>query len=431
MKSEIKKLGKSEIEIKASIPWSDWKNFIGKAVEEISKDVKIKGFRPGKAPKDMVEQKVGKGPVLEAAARKAIQKTYPEAVAQEKVEALGSPRIEITKLAEGNELEYTAVTATMPEIVMKPWQKEIKKINKNHKNKKSEVTDDELQNELEKLAKSRVKLVTVNREARKGDSVEVSFQVLRNGVPIENGTSRNHPMVLGSGAFIPGFEDNIIGMKEQEEKEFELKFPDKYHDKNLEGKPATFKVKVNLVQDRQTPEISDDFAKSLGKFENLEALKKNMRDGLLEEKNEKQKEKRRTDFLDKLVDLMEVELPEILVHAETHKMIDEFRSQIQGMGMEMEAYLEKMKKTEEDLEKEWSSQAEKRVKASLALEQIAKIMEITVSSKDIEEEMNKIMQSYKSVKDVEKNIDMERLYNYVKGNKLNEEVFKYLENLDK
>lgn len=429
MNVSLKKLGKSEVEIKVSIPWGEWQAFTEKAAEEISQDVKIKGFRPGKAPKNMVEQKVGKGSVLETAARKAIQKTYPEAIQKEKIEALGSPQIEITKLAEGNELEYTAVTATMPEVIIKSWQKEIQKINKNHNNKKNETTEEEVVKELERLAKSRVKLVTVNREARKGDSVEISFQVSRAGVPIENGTSRNHLMVLGSGAFIPGFEDNIIGMKEQEEKEFELKFPDKYHDKNLEGKPATFKVKVNLVQDRQTPEISDDFARSLGKFENLEALKKNLRDGLLEEKKEKQKEQRRTDFLDKLVDLMEIELPEILLHAETHKMIEEFKSQIQGMGMEMEAYLQNMKKTEEDLEKEWSSQAEKRVKASLALEEIAKIMNITVPSKDIEEEMNKILQSYKNVKDAEKNIDMERLYNYVKGNLTNEKVFRYLENM--
>lgn len=429
MNVNVKKIGKSEVEIKVSIPWGEWQAFTEKAAEEISQDVKIKGFRPGKAPKNMVEQKVGKGSVLETAARKAIQKTYPEVIQQEKIEALGSPQIEITKLAEGNELEYTAVTAIMPEVIIKSWQKEIQKINKKAKDKKTEISEEELAKELERLAKSRVKLVTVNREARKGDSVEISFQVLRAGVPIENGTSRNHPMVLGSGAFIPGFEENIFGMKEQEEKEFELKFPDKYHDKNLEGKPATFRVKLNLVQDRQTPEISDDFAKSLGKFEDLEALKKNMREGLLEEKKEKQKEQRRTDFLDKLVGLMEVELPELLVHAETHKMIEEFKSQIEGMGMAMEDYLQKMKKTEEDLEKEWSSQAEKRVKASLALEEIAKIMNITVPSKDIEEEMNKIMQSYKNVKDMEKNIDMERLYNYVKGNKLNEEVFRYLENL--
>lgn len=429
MNIEIKKIPKSKTQIDISLAWEEWKNFIDKAAADLSQDVKIKGFRPGKAPKDMVEQKVGKGAILDAAARKAIQKTYPEIIEQKKVEAIGSPEIEILKVAEGNDLEYRAITDCMPEVTIKSWQKGIQKINKTYQDKKNEVTDEEVAKETARLAKSRVKLVTVTRAAQKGDSVEISFQVLRAGVPIENGTSRKQPMILGAGAFIPGFEENIIGMKEQEEKEFELSFPEKYHAKDLAGKPATFKVKVNLVQDRQTPAVDDAFAKSLGKFENLAALEKSVRDGLAEEKKDKQKEQQRTDFLDKLVELMEVELPDALVRAETQKMIDEFKGQIEGMGMQMEAYLEKMQKTAADLEKDWQAQAEKRVKASLALEQIAKNIEMTVPSQDIEEEMNKIMQSYKNIKDIEKNIDMERLYNYVKGNLTNEKVFKYLENL--
>lgn len=429
MNIEIKKIPQSRMEIKVSLPWENWKSFIDKAAEEVSQDVKIKGFRPGKAPKNIVEQKVGKGAILEAAARRAINKTYPEAVKTEKIDGIGSPEIEILKLAEGNELEYKAITAVMPEMTIRAWQKEIQKINKNYQNEKIEVADEDVAKEIEKLAKGRVKLVTVNRAAQKGDSVEIDFQVIRGGAPIENGTSHNHPMVLGASAFIPGFEENIIGMKEQEEKEFELVFPEKYHAKDLAGKAAIFKVKVNLVQDRQLPAIDDAFVKSLGNFENLAALRNNIREGLAEEKKEKQKEKRKTDFLDKLIDLTKAELPEILVRVETRKMIEEFRSQIESMGMQLDDYLQKMKKKEEDLEKEWEKQAEKRVMASLILEQIAKDSELSVSGKDIEAEMNKILQNYKNIKDLEKNIDMERLYNYARGVLLNEKVFEYLENL--
>lgn len=451
MNIETKKLPKSELEIKIIIPWKEWKNFIDKAVSEISKDIKIKGFRPGKAPRDIIEQKVGKNTILDSAAKKAINKTYADAISREKIDAIGSPRVEILKLAEGNDLEYKAETAVMPEITMKPWKKDIEKVNKDYKNKKMEISDKEMENELKKIANSRVKLITVNREIRKGDSAEIDFQVSRNNVPIENGTSKKHPLVLGSNVFIPGFEENIIGMKEKEEKEFELQFPDKYHDKNLAGKPATFKVKVNLVQERQTPEINDNFAKSLGKFENLENLKNNVKKGLLNEKEKKKKEQKRTELIEKLIEVMEVDVPETLIHSELHKMIEEFKRQLQGMGMTLDAYLDKMpikdrsqsktgqfidgakissgKKTKEDLEREWIPQAEKRIKSYMALEKIAKELDIRLSSDKIEEEMNKTLQYYKNVKDLEKNIDTARLYNHIKETLTNEEVFRYLERL--
>ncbi|HDH07841.1 MAG TPA: hypothetical protein ENG89_02380, partial [Candidatus Moranbacteria bacterium] len=198
MNIETKKLPKSELEIKITVPWKEWKDFIGKAVSKISKDIKIKGFRPGKAPRGMIEKKVGKNTILDAAAKETINKTYKDAISKEKIDAMGSPRIEILKLAEGNDLEYKANTAVMPEITMTPWKKDIEKINKDYKSKKTEISNEEMDNELKKLANSRVKLVTVNREAKKGDSAEIDFQVSRNNVPIENGSSKNHPLVLGS-----------------------------------------------------------------------------------------------------------------------------------------------------------------------------------------------------------------------------------------
>jgi trigger factor len=429
MQFEIKKLPKSEMEIKVSIPWEEWKVFWNEAGKEFSKEVKIKGFRPGKAPDNLVEQKVGKGNILEKAAEKAIQKNYGEILAKEKIEALGAPQVEILKISQGGELEFKIKTQVMPEVKLGAWQESIKKINKDYKGKEIKVEEDDIKKELERLANSRVKLVTVNREAKNGDSVEIDFDVIQEGVNIENGSGRKHPLILGKGVFIPGFEENIAGMKANEEKEFELNFPEGYHAKNLAGKSAVFRVRMKLVQERQMPEINDDFAKSLGKFENLEALKKNIEEGIALEKKEKQKEERRNNFLDKLLEVMEAELPEILVHEELHKMINEFEMQMSGMGMEFENYLSQVKKTKEDLEKEWKPQAEKRIKAAMVLEKVAKDEEIKVANEKIEEEMNKTMKYYEGVKDLDKNINMERLYNYVKGMLTNEEVFKMLEKI--
>lgn len=429
LKKEITKLPNSELEIKVIVPWEEWKIFLDQAFENFSKELKIPGFRPGKAPKNLVEKQVGKGNIFQDAAEKAIQKTYADILDKDKIDAIGAPKAEILKLAEGNELEYKIVTAVIPEVKMKEWKSAIKKINEKFKGEKVEVSDEEIEKEINKIAESRAKLVTVNREAKNEDSVLVDFSVLREGVPIENGTSKNHPLILGKGVFIPGFEENIIGMKEKEEKKFTLKFPDEYHEKSLAGKEANFRVKLNLVQERQISEINDDFAKSLGKFENLEKLKGSIREGMIEEKEKEAKEKRRSEFLENLINLSETELPEVLVQSELSKMFQEFEMQLAQMGMDLDSFLEKMKKTKEDLEKEWRIQSEKRVKSALILEVIAKEQDIKVENEKVEEEMNKTLQYYKKEKDLEKNIDLGRLYDYTKGALTNEKVFDYLEKM--
>lgn len=428
--TEIKKLPKSKIGFEVAVAWEKWKGFIDQAVKEISEEIKIQGFRPGKAPRNLVEQKVGKEAILNNASEKAVQKSYLDFVLSEKLETIGSPKVEIKEIKEGGGLKYAVQVAVMPEVKVKSdYKKSIQKINEDFSKKPNEVKDDEVELELEKLANSRVKLVTVLREARKNDNVEIDFTALQNGVPIENGTSKKHNLILGRGVFIPGFEENLIGMKGGEEKEFELSFPGEYHNKNLAGKPATFKVKLNLVQERQTPEMTDEFAKSLGNFENLEALKKNIREGLLHEQEHKAKDEKRIQYLDSIAKNSEIDLPEVLVQEEIKIMLGEFEQQIQSMGMNIDDYLSKIKKDKKELAKDWEGQAQKRVVSALALKEIAKEETIEAKSDEIEAEINKVLQYYKNVKDLEKNIDMERLYNYSKSNLENEKVFEYLEKL--
>lgn len=425
--SEIKKLPNSEMEINVVVPWAQWEKFIDKAVKQFSEEIKVEGFRAGKAPRNMVEQKVGTMALLDQAAQLAIRETYGKILEEKKIDAIGSPKAEIKKLAEGNDLEYVIKTAVIPEAKLKSWKDAVKKINAEYEKKTADVSAEEIEKEMQNLANSRVKLVKVDREARKEDTAVIDFDVLQNGVPIEGGSSKNHPLILGKGVFIPGFEENVMGMKAGEDKEFELKFPDEYHEKSLAGKPATFKVTVNEVQERQTPEVNDEFAKSLGKFEDLAALRKSVEEGMAQEKTDRLKEEKRAAYIDALVDALEVEIPEVLIHEELHRMMGEFDMQLQGMGMNFEGYLQQLKKSVDEIEKEWHPQAEKRVKAAIALEQAAKDEEITIEQEVIEVEMNKTLQQYKNVKDVEKNIDLGRLYNYVKGMMQNEELFKKME----
>ena len=430
MQVTVKKLPASQVELSVSLPWEEWKGEIAHATEHLGKEVKIAGFRAGKAPRDVIEKRFGKGSLLAEAAEHVVSHSYPKALAQEKVAAIGQPTIKLGAFAEGKAFEYTAVTAVMPEVIVKKnWKDAVKKINADFAKKKDVVEEREIDEELGRVAEMRAKFVTVSREARIGDNVLIDFTVTQDGVAIEGGKSENHPLVLGKGVFIPGFEEQLVGTKEGEEKSFTLQFPAEYHAKHLAGKPALFSVKVRVVQEREVPPIDDAFAKSLGKFESLENVKENLRKGLLEEKKVKSKEVRRTQALDALVERATIDYPKILVDEESARMVREFETQTQGMGLNFQEYLTQAKKTEEDLRTEWEPQAKKRLAAHMILDMLADEEDIQIGSEDIEAEMNKALQYYKSVKEAEKNIDMERLYSAVRGQMRNEKVFEWLESL--
>lgn len=427
----IKKIPGSKVEFSVSVPWEKWKKYLDVSASEISEEIKIPGFRPGKAPREVVAQKVGKEMILNHATEKGVNEGYKAFVTEQKIEPIGYPEVEIKKVEEGKPIEFTAKVAVMPEVSLnEKYREEIIKINQESKEKKPEVKEEDIKLELDRIANSRVKLVTVRRPAQKEDSVEIDFTVKMNNVPIENGTSKNHNMIIGRGVFIPGFEDHLIGMNEGEEKNFELTFPESYFKKDLAGKVATFEVKMNLVQERQTPEMNDELAKSLGQFENLEALKKSIREGLEKEQEEAIKEERRAKYLDVLIESSPIELPEVLIHEETHRMFHEFADQIQGMGLTLEQYLDQIKKDRKELEKDWHEPAEKRVKSTLLLDKVAEKEKIEPSAEEIEGRMNEVLKYYKNVKDFEKNVGTERLYNYVKGTLKNEKVFEFFGKLD-
>lgn len=430
MNVTVKKLPESRVEMSVVLPWEEWQGEIAHATEGMAKSVKLPGFRPGKAPKKMIEQRFGKQAIMVEAAEHVVSHSYAKALEQEKIDAIGQPEVKLGKVEEGQPFTYTIVTAVMPEVTLGSWRDAVKKLNAEQKKKEVVVEEKDIMTELERLATMRAKLVTVNREARLGDNVLVDFTVKQNGVVIEGGKSEKHPLVLGKGVFIPGFEEELIGMKENDEKSFELTFPEEYHAKHLAGKPATFEVVLRLVQEREVPVIDDEFAKSLGKFDSLDVVKENLKKGMLEEKKQQAKDAYRTDILDALVAKATIEYPQLLVDQELLRMTRDFEAQLQSMGgLTLDTYLEQMKKTKEDLEKEWLPQAKKRLAANLIIEFLAKDEAIEVPTEEVEAEMNKALQYYKNVKDIEKNIDMERLYSAVSGQLRNDKVLVWLESL--
>ncbi len=423
---KIKQLPKSRVELTISVPAQELERFLDLAAEELSKDINVNGFRPGKAPRKIIEQKVGSEKILAHGAEKAIKKSYVDSIVRNKIEAIGEPEVTITKIAPGNNLEYKAVVSVMPKITLTDYRKEAKQIKKIDS---VNIKPGQVDKEIENLRQSRARLITVDREARKGDRVEIDFRVLVDGQEIKDGVSKNHPLVIGENYFIPGFEDRLLGMKEGEEKKFDLSFPKDYHQKELAGQLARFEVRMNLVQERQLPKADDEFAISLGKFESLEKLKESLKEGLELEEKKKNQDKRRIKIIEKISKSSQMDVPDILLENELEKMLGEFEQNITQTGMDLDAYLNYIKKTREEIKKDWRIPALNRVKAALILKEIARKENIEVESREIESEMNKVLAYYENTGAVKKNVDMESLYNYTKGNLLNEKVFQFLENL--
>lgn len=428
MKIEIKNLPKSEVEILIELDLAEWGKFVDEAIKELGKEVKIEGFRPGMAPKEMVEQKIGQGHILEVAADLAVRKTYSRVLEEKNIDAIGRPEVRVLKVAKDNPFEFKITTAILPPIKLADYKK-IAKEDKPKTKDQIKIEEKEIEDSLAWLKKSRAKYATVARPAQKGDRVEIDFVAKQEGQVIENGESKNHPLLIGEGKFVPGFEDQLIGLMENESKNFSLVFPEDFAAKALAGKLVDFEAKMNLVQEPQMPEMNDEFARSLGKFDNLEALKNNIRDGIAMEKEQKEKEIWRAKVLQTIVKKSSMELPEILIQAELDKMIEEFKSNLTQMGLAYEEYLKNLKKTEEEMKKEWLPKAKERAEAGLILRQISELENLQVSAEEAEEEVNRMIKHYPDWDAVKAQIDMAQLLEYTKGRLKNEKVFSFLENL--
>jgi len=290
------------------------------------------------------------------------------------------------------------------------------------KKNKSSVEKGEVDKSLDYLQKSRAKIITVKRSAQKGNRVEIDFEVKQGGVKIENGTSRNHPVILGDNRFLPGFENQLEGMSAGDEKEFSLKVPENWPDKRVADKNLDCKVKMNLVQERIIPELNDEFAKSLGNFDSLESLGKNISEGLLEEKELKEKQRMQMELIEKIANASKIEVPPALIDEELERMVAEFKFSISSFGLDFETYLKEIKKTIDELKKEWRKQAENRVRIAVCLKAIAAKENIEVSDEEIEKKINEELKNYPDIDEAKKDIDLKTLKEYTKEVLRNEKV---------
>ncbi len=421
MKTEIKKLPKSELEINFELDEIEFVGFIDKALEHLKGHVKMDGFRKGHVPKEMVEKKVGQENLLMEAGDLAVKDAYTKFVIEQKLEPIGEPEVKITKIAKGSPLLFTAKVSVLPDIELPDYKKIVGEI----KGLEISVEPKEIDEALIYLQKSRAKFSQIDRAAENKDFVEIEYT----NENINSGKVVKDRFILGEGGFMKDFEDNVLGMKAGDEKEFTAKFPDNAPN-NLAGKESSFKVKMLSVQKMELQEINDEFAKSLGMFDSLVKLKENLLGGITLEKKEAELQRKRGEILQKISEKIKFELPEKMVEYEQKRLLEDLKMQVQSQfKLEFEDYLKSVKKTEEEVKATFKLDAEKRIKNFLVLRQIGKAENVEVSEAELDEEANRELKKYS--KEQAAKIDIRQLKEYSKGAVFNEKVFQKLESFSK
>ncbi len=422
------KQAKSQIKLTVEVSKEELAKFLEQAYEKLKGQVKVSGFRPGKAPRNIVEKEIGSERFQQEALEIALPETYYQAIKEAKLMPIGPPEIKMVKFVPSDALVYEATISVVPEINLGDYKKIISQSGIKIKN--AEVEDKQIEEVIKNLQKQKSETKEVLRESKKGDRVEIDFESFVDGKPIAGGASQNHPLVIGDNVMVPGFEEAIIGMKKSEEKEFNLTFPVDFYKKELAGKNAQFKAKMKQVNELKLPEVNDELAKKLG-HKDLTELKKDIKKSLEKEFSSREELKFEGELIEKLIAGIEIEIPQFLIKEELSQMTTDFEQRLAQNGLTLDRYLEQLKKTKEDLTKEWEKEAEKRIKIALILDKIAQEEKISISDKDVENEIKKVLENAPAEQKAQaaKNLENEEQKKYIKNVLKNRKVIEFLKDL--
>ena len=422
MKTSIKKLPKSKLEILVELSKEEFNHFYEKALFELGKDLELPGFRKGAIPKEVLEKNIDRRIVLDSASQGAIRENYFKIILENKIEALGKPEVKILKLVPSNSFEFKILVSVFPTMKLADY----KKIASQKTKKETEVSEEEVKETLFSIQKSRTKLFPKETAAEKGDFIEIEYVCSE----IENGKKIKDGFFLGRGGFLAGFEEKLEGIKKDEERNFSLKVPENYFQKNLAGKEINFKVKTISVQKAQIPELTDEFAKSLGQFKDLTDLKKSIFEGIKAEKRKSESERIRNEILNEIIENSEFEVPDILIEQEKNRYLEELKIRIpQIFKIDFKQYLNQIKKNEQDFKDSYQKTAEKEIKKTLILREIKKKEKVIVSEDEVLKMANEILSNF--ALEEAKKIDPEVLKEYTKERIEEEKVLNFLEGLTK
>ena len=348
----------------------------------------IDGFRKGKAPRSIIERKYGEGIFFEDAINNLFSMNYPLALDQLDVDAIDHPKADFSELKKGEGFTVTINVTCYPEFEVKDYKGvEIETVN-------ADVTDEDVEKELQNKAKVNARMVEVDRPAENGDTVLIDYEGWVGDEKFEGGTAERQPLKLGSGTFIPGFKEQLVGASKGEDRDVKVTFPEEYHAEELAGKEAVFKCKVHEIKEEELPEIDDDFVKDISDFDTLDEFKADLRSSLEKSAAAKAESQMKNSVIEKVFEANEIDIPDVMVESEIDSMMSEFDQQLRGQGMDLDTYFQYVGKTAEDFRKEVKEDAYKRVKTRMLISKIAEQENFEVSNDEINTELENMAKQY-------------------------------------
>lgn len=373
---------------------------LDEAFKKVVKQVEVPGFRKGKVPRFIFEQRFGVEALYQDAVDILLPEAYSEAVEETEIEPVEQPEIDIEQIEKGKNFIFTATVTVKPEVKLGTY-KGLEVVDKD-----TTVSEEDIDNELEQLRERFAELVVKEEgEAENGDTVVIDFEGTIDGEPFEGGSAENHSLEIGSNSFIPGFEEQLIGVKPGDEKEVTVTFPDDYQAEELSGKEATFQVKIHEIKRKELPELDDEFAKDANEnVETLDELKQDIRQRLEEQKEQEAENAKRDSVVEKASENAEIDIPDPMIENELDRMVQEFEQRFQAQGITPDMYYEITGTSKDDLREQFRDDAEKRIRANLTLEAIAKEENVEVSQEDVDKELENMAETYNQSVDDIKNL---------------------------
>lgn len=390
MSSEILKKENSVVTLKLTIDAQSFDKACKDAYNKNKTKFNVQGFRKGKAPMSIVEKFYGEGVFFEDAVNTLFPDAFEAAVKEHDLDTVARPEIDVEEIGKGKNLVIIADVAVKPEITLGEYK------NLTVEKPDSEVSDEEVEKEIEAMREQNARFVTVeDREVKEKDMLLIDFNGKVDGVEFEGGQAENYSIIVGSNTFIPGFEEQLVGMKLNEEKDLSVKFPEEYHAENLAGKDAVFTVKVNEIKEKELPELDDEFAKDVSEFDTLEDLKADVKAKLQKTKDEYADRELENKLVKMAAENATVEIPEAMIDSQVENMVYDFEYQLKYQGLDLENYLKFTNMSIEGLKEQMRPDAKSRVLNSLVIEAISKSENIEATEEDLEQELAKMAESYK------------------------------------
>ena len=391
MSLQVERLEHNMAKLTIEVPAEEVEKALQAAYLKERSRISLPGFRKGKVPRQMIEKMYGPEVFYDEAANRMISEAYAKAYDECELELVSQPKIEITQLEKGKEFIFTAEVAVKPEVKLGEYKGlKVDKVS-------TRVTQKEVDEEIDKERERNARTIDVtDRAVQDKDQITLDFEGFVDGVAFEGGKASDYPLTIGSGAFIPGFEDQLIGANIDEEKEINVTFPEEYQAKELAGKAAVFKCTVHSIKAKELPELDDEFVSDVSeKSETVDAYKAEVKAKIKERKENEGKQKREDQSVEQAVANAEMDIPEAMISFQSRQMVDDFARRIMQQGMTMEQYFQFTGLSEEKMMEEFKPEAEKRIRTRLTLEAIVAAENIEVSEERLDEELQKMADSYK------------------------------------